>query len=797
MFKLNLKIALRNIWKHKLTNSIKLIGLVVGLCTVVLLVSYLMHELSYDKNYKNANQIYRIQSVNSANGEESIGLPSGLGKMLQNELPEVIQETQLRQMKTHIKLIDRFYFEQIIETDASFLKMFSPTLLIGNVSTVLNGDNEVLLSESFAKKAFPKGNAINQSLQFSGYKDPSLIVGIFKDLPSASHLEASVIRKSQFKHKLNWKAFTSTPQYIQLKEGVNLEHLQSKLKSLYNKYQFPKDITIQLLPITKIHLYSHANDEFSVNSDIKYVYIFSIVAGLILLIAIVNFVNLTVAASLKRGKEIGVKKVMGASIAQLRTQFLSESYIYFIISALLVLILVHDLIPFFGIKLGVNISLEEVLSANAIMISIAIIILAGFIAGLYPAIILSKLMPVKTLKGVITNDKGKNNFKRFLMAFQFAISAFLIVCTLIINDQLEFIRNKNLGFDTEQTLVSSFTFFRNGDANFREEALNIPNVKSVSMSTFSPGEAFGSSSSWTNDKDTARYEFDFIYSDLNFINTLNIHVLQGRDFSANYGIDVVNLQEASETMSEQEFAKLESQMPILLNEAAVKYLNLKNPIGKKLNYSGLQGKVVGVVNDFNGMSLHNKIKPLAIKCESSMNYGYLYIKIDGGNLAQTKNAIDQLWKEKLPNEAPTFQFMDEQIQKLYNAEMRLGNVFVVFSSIAIFLCVIGLFGMVYFDLEQRAKEIALRKILGASFNDLLMMLNGGFVKVVLIANLFIWPLTYFLTKEWLASFSYRIAFSYKPFAFAIALSLLLTILTVSLQAIKILKKSPAERLKYE
>lgn len=769
----------------------------MGLCTVVVLVSYVLYELSYDKSYSNATQLYRIQALNTQTGQEKINLPMGLGDMFVEELPEVTQSTPLRQMQSQFKVGENFYKENVLVTEPAFFKMFSLSFLIGNPAKALADENTVVISESFAKKIFPKLNAVNQTIHFQGYNEPSLIVGVFKDLPSASHLDAKILVRAQLHQRLNWKSYSAMPQYVQLAPGAKIKDIDTKIKSLYKKYSFPKEIQIKLLPITKIHLYSKVSDEMSPNGNISYIYIFSIVALLILLIAIVNFINLTIASSLKRGKEIGVKKVMGASSSQLRLQFLSESYIYIIIATVFVLILAHDLVPLLSNKLGISISLNEMISSKTIGVSIAIILISGFIAGVYPAIILSRLMPVKTLKGYVVEQGGKFGFKRLLMVFQFSISAFLIVCTLIINSQLQFIRNKNLGFQSDQLLVSSFNMFRNGYANFKEEALKNPAIKSISMSTFSPGESFGSSSSWTNDKDTTLYQLDFIHADMNFLNTLDISVVKGRAFSPKIASDYFDYDNIPAGASEEEREKIISQAPIILNEAAVKMLNLKNSVDTNLLLSGLQGKVIGVVKDFNGMSLHNQVRPLAIKYEPKSNYGYMYIRVNGENLGKVRSEIDEIWKRTLPENPPDFQFVDEHLETLYAAEMRLGNIFFTFSGIAIFLCIIGLFGMVYFDLEQRTKEIALRKILGATVKDLLSMLNGTFIKTVFLANLIIWPFAYYLTEEWLKTFYYRTTIDYQPFVIALIICLLLTVLTVTFQAIKVVRKSPVDALKYE
>ncbi|HTM98855.1 MAG TPA: FtsX-like permease family protein, partial [Pedobacter sp.] len=649
----------------------------------------------------------------------------------------------------------------------------------------------------FCKNCFPEGHAIGQLITLANYTKAYQVVGIMKDLPKASHFRADLITKTGLSQKLNWRGYSSIPQYIQLRKGVSPLVIEQKLKALYGKYKFPKTIKINLMPLSKIHLYSHATGEMEANSDIKYIYIFSLVAFFILLIAIVNFINLTIAASIKRGKEIGVKKVMGASPNQLIVQFLSESYLYFILAAILVLILTHDLIPLLGAKMGIDLSLYNMLDFKSVLISLAIIIVAGFVAGLYPAIILSKLMPVKTLKGYTGHTPGKFGFKKILMVFQFCISAFLIICTLAIYAQLNFIKHKNLGFDKEQILVSSFNMFGPNYVNFKEELQHKAGIRSLSISSFNSGNSYGGTATWTNDNDTTEYELDHIFADLNFLHTLNIKVLKGRGFSSKFGTDIIDYAKAGENVSYEESLKISAQRPILLNEAAVKVLNLSNPIDTVLSYSGLQGKVIGIVADFNGMSLHQKVTPLAINLELKVTSGYLYVKMNPGNLSSTRAMIEQLWKKHFPTIPPDLQFLDVHLEQLYQSEMRLGSIFITFAGIAIFLCCIGLFGMVFFEVEQRTKEIAVRKVLGASIKDLLTLLNKSFVKVVIVGNLLIWPAAYYLIKQWLNSFYYRVDLSYVPFVIALGICLGLTIVTVSFQAIKTVKKSPVNALKYE
>ncbi|SFH01703.1 ABC transporter permease [Pedobacter insulae] len=798
MFKLNLKIALRNIWNHKLTTLIKLIGLIVGLSTVVLLVAYVMFELSFDQHNVNVNEIYRLHSINSKDQKEEINLPSGLAEMLRDEVPEVNKTTMLHSHEVQVKVGENFFKEHLATTENTFFDIFTVPLVIGDSKNLLKEANTLIISEGFAKTAFPKGNAVGQLITLANYPNAYQVVGVMKDLPKASHFRADLITRTGLSKKLNWSGYSSIPQYIQLKKGVSPLVVEQRLKALYGKYKFPKTVKINLMPLSKIHLYSHTGSEMEANSDIKYIYIFSVVAFFILLIAIVNFINLTIAASIKRGKEIGVKKVMGASPRQLRVQFLSESYLYFILAALLALILTHDLIPYLGGKLGVEVSLSGMVNLKTALISLGIIVFAGFVAGLYPAIILSRLMPVKTLKGYTGHTSGKFGFKNILMIFQFCISAFLIICTLAIYTQLNFIRDKNLGFDKEQILVSSFTMFGENYANFKEELQRKADIKSLSLSSFNIGKSFGGSSSWTNDNDTTEYKSDHVYADLNFINTLNIQVVKGRAFSDKFGADMVDYDNVMGTVSSYEaYQKIIAQKPILLNEAAVKALNLTHPVDTVLNFGGLQGKVIGVVADFNGMSLHHKVNPLAINLSLNGMAGYLFVKTNSVNLSSTKAMIEELWKKYFPTIPSELTFLDTHLEQLYQSEMRLGSLFITFAGIAIFLCCIGLFGMVFFEVQQRTKEIAVRKVLGASIRDLLGLLNSSFIKLVILANLLIWPASYYLIREWLNGFYYRADLSYIPFVGALGISLVLTLVTVSLQAIKTIRKSPVKALKYE
>ncbi|TKC08874.1 ABC transporter permease [Pedobacter frigoris] len=797
MFRINLKIAFRNIWKNRLTASIKLFGLIAGLASVVLLVAYVLFELSYDRHNLNADRIYRLHVVQTDGENESIHMPSGMVEMMKQEIPEVEEGTYLSIYETPIQVDRNMFKVKILRTTASFFDLFTVPLKEGaDRNTVLKEPKEALVSAAFAKQAFPGQSAIGKTISLNLNSTPYLISGIIGDIPKASHFHGDILVKSNLKQVVNWRGYTSAPQYILLKKGTSPATVLAKMKSLYKKYQFPEKIALKLMPLTDIHLHSHTSGELEPNSDIKYIYIFSIVASLILLIAVVNFINLTVAASLKRSKEIGVKKVLGASMQQLKVQFLSESYIYFIAATFVVFLIIMDLIPLLGNRLGINITFSEVFNLKMIGISLTIIVLSGFIAAFYPAMVLSRMMPADTLKGYTGHIPGKGGFKKFLVVFQFAISALLMVCTMVIYSQLKYISNKNLGFDKDQVLVTSYNMLDNRFTGFKEALLKEKGVKSLSISTFNPGVSYGGTSSWTNDGDTTKYEMEMVYCDLDFMKTLDIKVLKGRSFSEATPAELKAFNTEGQGLTEKQQRELEMRNPILLNEAAAKSLNIKN-VDTLLLAGGLQGKVIGVVTDFNGMSLHNKVKPVALYLQPKTTSGYTYVKMETDDLPATRKTIEALWKKHFPDVVTEFQFLDQYLEKLYVSEMRLGSIFIVFAGMAIFLCCIGLFGIVYYELEQKTKEIAIRKVLGASLNDLLTLMNKNFVIMVLIANVIIWPIAYLLINKWLSTFYYRISLSYWPFVWAMLICLVLTILTVSLKALSTIKKSPVDTLKYE
>lgn len=796
MFKLNLKIAFRNFLRNKVTNLIKIMGLIVGLTAVILLTGYLNYELSYDKYNENYKKLYRIQMANASN-KISADMPEGFSKLLNEEIPEIENNVSLVIGDYTIVENNIAHNVKVARTQQSFFDMFGFSFISGDKSTVLTEPNTAVITEGFASRLFPGKNALGKSLQIKWFKDAVKIVGIIKDIPQNTHFQADLVLAGSNDEEVNFKSYRSVKQYILLKNENTINEVHGKIQKIIAQYNFPSDLNISFLPVSEIHLRSHTDSEFMVNNDIKYIYIFSIATFLILIVAVINFINLTVASSLKRSKEIGVKKVLGASLPQLRFQFLSESYLYFAIATCFAVILSYDMFPALGVKLGIDMEITSLLNYKVILISLCIIVVSGFVAGFYPAVILSRLNPVKTLKGNASPSLGGVNIKKSLLVFQFAISALLIISSVVINSQIEYIRNKNLGLDKENVLHALAYGLDKKKIGFKNDLLQHKEISAVGFSSFDIGNRFGAMSSWQDPQDTTKsYRADIIMSDIDFFKALNIEIKEGRFFQTDIPTDMAAMPDLATAKSAEEYFKAQLAIPMILNETAIREYGIEAPLNKTINFGGLRGKIIGVVKDFNAMSLHTQVTPMVMRYSPSTG-AYIYFKIQSSDIVKVKKIINDTWKKYSVEPVPEFKFVSHTLDDLYKAEVSLGKLFFTFSITSILLCCVGLFGMIYYELEQKTKEIAIRKILGASFKDLLSMLNKGFVKMVILANIIIWPIAYILLKDWLSSFYYRKEISYMPFLITLIVCITITIITISLKAYNIIKSSPSEAIKHE
>ena len=536
-----------------------------------------------------------------------------------------------------------------------------------------------------------------------------------------------------------------------------------------------------LQPLLDIHLNSHLDYEIEPNSDIKYVYIFSIIAGFILLIACINFMNLTTARSSTRSKEVGIRKVLGSNKARLVKQFLTESILLTFFAVLIAVVLVEVFLPSFGRLAGKDLHISFTDNLIAIPALILTILFVGFIAGSYPAFFLSSFKPVKVLKGKVGETKG-SWLRSGLVVFQFAITIILFVCTLIVYNQMKFVQNKNLGFNKEHVFVIERAWALENHAQaFKDELLQNSNIVSASNTDNLPGRIFGTEVLKPEDAPLSQqYPISVMSTDYDFLKTLGIELLSGRYFSRD---------NPSDTLS------------VVLNEEAVKFMDIKDPVGKRLVLPGPDNSsvfltIIGVIKDFNYESLHQKIKPLAIFLDKGQT-SYLPIRIRPADISKTISLIKDEWKKYVPAKPFEYFFLDEDFDRLYQSEQKTGQIFTSFSILAIFIACLGLFGLTAFTVERRIKEIGIRKVLGASISTIVFLISKEFLKWVLIANIIAWPVAYYFMSNWLDNFAYRISITIGVFILSAVIALLIALITVSSQTIKAATANPVKSLRYE
>jgi putative ABC transport system permease protein len=800
-----IKIAIRNLWRNKSITAIKLIGLIAGFTGVILIIAYVRFELSYDHYNKKASRIYRVDITDTTKDVTVAWVPIWTGRILKQEFPNVESSTSLAERTTSVEVGNRIFSVKMLQADSSFFNIFTIPLIKGNPKTALSSPYSVVISQKTVRRLFGNKNPMNRSIIISANKKhPFNVTGVMKAIPVNSQFHGDIILSTaQYKWafaKPDWKGYTSRPRYILLKSGSNIQSLNARLPALYKKYHFPSAYKLSLMPLTRVHLHSHLPGDLEKNSDIKYIYIFSIIALLILGIACFNFINLTTASYMKRTKEVGIRKVLGADQWQLRMQFLSEGFILFTVAILMAFILAEEMIPWFSGQMNIPLNIHSVAKLKTITYVLILDVFITFLAGYYPSVFLSRLSPSTVLRGRKTSGRGHLGIRRSLVLLQFIISIGLVVGTLFIYSQMHYIHTKNLGFNKNNVLMFPRINYGSGYIPFKNKLMEYQGITDMSIASWDPTNDYGGGYTWSDKNDSTRiHNFHMIYADFNFLITMQIPLVSGRDFSEKYGTDNARVDSILQKANHTHSMKLLSERPMILNQSAVKDLELRHPVGKKLTYGALQGKVIGVVKNFNGLSLYKHVGPLAIyghpATSSSGNWGQLFVRIKPANVKQTLAYIHKMWKNYFPGLVFRYSFLDQYISKQYNSAKRMSDLGFAFTILAFLISCLGLFGLVLFDTERRTKEIAIRKVFGASLSDILQLINKNFVLLVLIANIIAGPIAWFLVRKWLNNFAYRIDMTFTPFSIAIAVSLILTILTVSIQTLRTTRTNPAENLK--
>lgn len=797
MLKNYIKVAFRSLLRQPGYTALNIIGLTVGIASSLVILLYIFHETSFDEQHSKGDRIYRLSTAFTEpdNSFKWAQMTPRAAYTIKNENPEVVQAARMQGlggqggMQFNFNQVDYFQ-ENVYSADSTIFELFDYEFIAGDPKTALEAPNSMVINQSMAEKIFKNENPIGQIIKSSGNRELSLqVTGVYKDMPSSSHLIAEAL--------ISWK--TTNPDgdprwgrwgvysYVLVNEGVTKEALQVKLDSTVAKYIAPifdpLGLKIEMVPILlkSIHLTSDFENEPVPVGNIQYVQIFSAIAIFLIIIASINYMNLATARSVKRSMEVGVRKVMGAQRVGLIGQFLTESILITLISLILSLVVIIVAVPAINSVVGTHLAFEGLFHINVILAIIGIVFITGFIGGCYPAFFLSSFQPAAVLKGGGAKSGGKL-LRKVLVTLQFSISIFMLIGTLVIYAQMQFVRNKDLGFDKEQMLQIDFR--SNADQEkwkvLKNELAQNANIVRTATSSTTPGNGYPKNvfSIETEEGSMDNRGIDNYRVDYDYFATLGIEVVQGRNFSKDYPSD--------------------SSQAIMVNEAMVQRMNWSDPIGKKIDLN--QGdslpvaRVIGVVKDFHQQSLYDPISALMFR--PSLTNRSAVIKI-AGDIPSTVDFIEEAWVRIYPTTAFEYVFVDEQFMESYEADQIRGQLFLGFSVMTILIACLGLLGLASYTAEQRAKEISIRKVLGASTQGLINLLVKDFVVLIIIAAIPASVLGYFSMMGWLESFQFHITPGVMIFSAVLIGTIIITVLTTGHHARKAAIANPAQKLRSE
>lgn len=802
-----LKIALRNLLKNKAYSFINIAGLALGLTCCLLITMYVVDELSYDHFHENADQIYRLDSDIKFGGHDfSLAVVSPMvGPAMVEELPSVKYSVRFRSRGSFLvrKGDQTLKEENVIYADSTLFDIFSFPLIAGNPKTALVDPTSVVITESTARKYFGKTEVLGETLNFDNRTDYK-ITGVMKDIPRNSHIRFDfflAMTGLEESRELTWVS-NNFNTYILVDKGTDIKNLGVQLQALVDRnvdvqmqqimQRSLEDLKksgdflrYQLMPMTDIHLHSNRTAELSPNSSVQYVYMFSGIAFFVLLIACINFMNLATARSAGRAREVGIRKVMGSLKSSLIGQFLTESLLMTLLAFGLAMLGAWLLLPWFNQLADKQISFSSFMNFSFLPVLLLFVIITGLLAGSYPAFFLSSFQPIKVLKGTTGGSAKSGWLRSSLVVFQFITSVLLIIGTIVIYRQLNYIQNKQLGFNKEQVLILQDAYALGDQVGaFKQDVLRESGVVSGTVSGYLPVPSNRSDTPYfptpTIDPDKA-VSSQVWRVDEDYVPTMGMEIMEGRNFSRDFPSD---------------------STAVIMNEAAAKLFNFENPIGEKIytlrdfnDTEVLSYDVVGVVKDFNFESLRENISPLLLfigRSTSSISF-----RINTNDVPGLVSRIESKWRAMGPGQPFNYEFMDEAFDQMYRTEQRVGNIFISFAILAIFIACLGLFGLSAFMAEQRTKEIGIRKVLGASIGNIVTMLSKDFLRLVLIAAVIAFPVAWWGMNKWLEDFAYRTSISWWIFALAGAVAVLIALATVSFQAMRAAVTNPVESLRNE
>lgn len=807
MLKNYLLVAFRNLIRHRAYSFINIVGLAVGIACCILILLFVQDEFSYDRFHAKADRIYDVLRETRSEGQTQIvpRTSGALHSVLVNDLPEVEQAARVIIRGVAVQYDQDGLHRQFAMVDPSFFKMFDFPFVRGNAETIVQDPGSMAIGESLAAQFFGDEDPMGKVLAFHDqYYGRSFVVrGVMKDVPNQSTIQFDMLVTTAAPNMSQevWNVWRPTGgwghvvNYVLLREGADAKVVEAKFEGVIVQHmgeEIAKTSTYYLQPLTRAYLYSIADYNMAwrdYSGDIQSVYLMGVIAGFILLIACINFMNLATARSVRRAREVGLRKVVGAYRLQVVGQFLGEAVLMSVLAMVIALGLAKLAMPYF-VTLSGKAHLNMLGEPQVLIGMIGMALVVGLLAGSYPAFFISAFEPVETVKGSFKTGSRGAWIREHLVVMQFALSILLIIGTFIVFQQMEYIRNQTLGYDEDQIIFTNIFSVEKGLNKNRktrlvnryqvvkQEMLKNPNIVKVSAFSRPLGRKMhGQLQVFSAEGHSGEnLQMQMLNVDDEFLSLFGIEIIAGRNFSLDVPTDRTDAY--------------------LLNETAVKQLGWDDPIGKSFGLTG-EGKVIGVVKDFHFSSLHTKIGSLALRMNTP-SFGSLGMQVRAENIEETVAFIEKVWKQFMVSyEPPRYQFMDEWFDRNYQDEERVGKMATIFAGLAIFLACLGLLGLVSFSVEQRTKEIGVRKVLGASVGGVMVLLSRDLVKFVLVANLIAWPVAYFTTTRWLHGFAYHIDVGVLPFVLAGVLALTIALGTVSFHAWKAARANPVDAIKYE
>ena len=804
------KIAWRNLLRNKTFSLINITGLAIGLCCFLMIALYVLDELSYDRYNEKADRIFRINaSIRFGGADLNFPLSSDMmGQVLKKDYPQVEAFTRIYNSNGNkfIRKGNEFINEyKVAHADSTLFSVFTLPAIAGNTKTALTEPNTVVITASMARKYFGSTDAVGKTIETNdNNKTLYKITAVIEDIPRNSHFDFDFFF-SMKNVDYPWGTFLSHNfhTYLLLKKGTDYKAFEKKFVQYIDKYALPEakqvmqinsmddfnkagnKIEYSFTPLTRIHLYSGLQYEFTPGGNIQYVYIFSAVALFILLLACINFMNLTTARSANRAREVGIRKVLGTEKKELVGQFLSESIFTVVLALAIGIALAYAVLPVFNDVSGKTMHFNNLFSAGLLPLLIALPFVVGLLAGSYPAFYLSAFKPIEVLKGKLRLGSKTGGLRNFLVVFQFTTSIILMIATVVVYKQLHYIQTKNLGFNKSQVLIVNDAGMLGAQTNaFKNEVLKLKGVQTGTLSSFLPVSS-SSRNDNTYSKDPVMdakngFNMQVWTIDYEYLQTLGMQLKAGRNFSRGFGTDTA---------------------AVIINETTAGILGYADPIGKKIYNSFGNGgittafTIIGVVRNFNYESLKQHVGPLSFFLGKSN--GLASFKVDAAAVPSLVKQIESTWKSIAPGTPFSYRFLDQAFSNMYEGEQRVGKIAIVFSILAIFIACLGLFGLATFITEQRTKEIGIRKVLGASVQGIIQLLSRDFLRLVAISFLIAAPVGWWAMHSWLNDFVYRAPISWWVFVMAGAMALFIALFTVSFQAIKAALANPVKSLRTE